>query len=95
MRRLTPQTPCRLAVAACLPACLQAGESAAADMTEQMLANMEAAAREKDAADLKRRQESKLNDYTFTAGAWGTDAPERELDPKKVRGACLLLKGVG
>lgn len=70
----------------------KAGESAAADMTEQMLANMEAAAREKEAADLKRRQESKLNDYTFTAGAWGTDAPERELDPKKVDEAMRKLE---
>jgi hypothetical protein len=65
--------------------CPQAGEAAAAQVDEAMLANMEAAAREREAAELKKRQESKLNDYKFNADTWGTDAPEGDLDGKKVR----------
>ena len=52
-----------------------------------MLANMEAAAREREAAELKKRQESKLNDYKYSTDTWGTDAPEGELDGKKVGNA--------
>lgn len=64
-------------------------------LDEAMAANLEAAAREREAADLKRRQESKLNDYKYTTDVWGTDPTDQELDGKKVRGCrvgcCTLV----
>ncbi|KXZ44279.1 hypothetical protein GPECTOR_70g510 [Gonium pectorale] len=70
----------------------KAGEAAAQQVDEAMLANMEAAAKEREAAELKRRQESKLNDYQPAADTWGTDAPDKELDPKKVDAALRKLE---
>ncbi|KAG2483817.1 hypothetical protein HYH03_017340 [Edaphochlamys debaryana] len=69
----------------------KAGEAAASEVDEAMLANMLAAAQEKEAADLKKRQESKLNDYQFQSDVWGTDAPDKELDRKKVEAALRKL----
>ena len=61
-----------------------------------MLANMEAAAREKEAADLKKRQESKLNDYKgYNTDVWGSEGPDKDLDPKKVRGGPGGGRGIG
>ncbi len=60
-------------------------------LDEAMAANLEAAAREREAADLKRRQESKLNDYKYTTDVWGTDPTDQELDGKKVRGQLVMV----
>ncbi|EFJ41682.1 hypothetical protein VOLCADRAFT_41650, partial [Volvox carteri f. nagariensis] len=68
------------------------GKKAAAQVDEAMLANMEAAAREREAAELKRRQESTLNNYEYTTDVWGTDGPVQELDPKKVDAAMRKLE---
>ncbi|PNW85593.1 hypothetical protein CHLRE_03g194000v5 [Chlamydomonas reinhardtii] len=71
----------------------KAGESAAAQVDAAMLANMEAAAREKEAADLKKRQESKLNDYKgYNTDVWGSEGPDKDLDPKKVDAAMKKLE---
>lgn len=70
---------------------LQAGEAAVQQLDEAMAANLEAAAREREAADLKRRQESKLNDYKYTTDVWGTDPTDQELDGKKVRGQLVMV----
>lgn len=76
---------------ACMRVCMHAQvvEISAEEAEEAMAANMAAAAARKE-ADLKKRQESKLNDYSYRADTWGAEAPEAELDPEKVR-ACVCV----
>lgn len=65
-----------------------AGAQATEQAGELAMANMEAKAQRGAEEELKRRQESKLNDYQgYVADVWGADtAKPDELDAKKVRG---------
>lgn len=72
-----------------------AGAQATEQAGELAMANMEAKAQRGAEEELKRRQESKLNDYQgYVADVWGADtAKPDELDAKKVRGGLTGDRG--
>ena len=84
-------TPCLRAFTLCHTGV--AGAQATEQAGELAMANMEAKAQRGAEEELKRRQESKLNDYQgYVADVWGADTVKPdELDANKVRGG---LEGV-
>lgn len=62
----------------------KAGEQAAQDVAVQMIANMEAKAKEAEEEQRKRREQSKLNDHKPHVDVWGEDTAQVDMDDKKV-----------
>ncbi|GFH13758.1 Slu7 domain-containing protein [Haematococcus lacustris] len=70
----------------------RAGERAAVEVAAQMVANMEAKAKEADELLQKRREESKLNGHKPHVDVWGSETAEVELDATKVKEAVQRLE---
>jgi len=69
----------------------KAGDTAKEEVAAQMIANMEARAREADAELQKRREESKLKDHKQNIQVWGSETADVELDDEKIKAALKKL----